>query len=203
MSVKRCWFPLAIALSLCSVSQSLAGGNLEQGVDKAFAGARNRVSVGGHSYFLNPVKVQRTATGVKAEGYFSHDIFGRNDDVHYSIECNKGESYRATLVKIRYGGVLGRTNTLPVGAKWVLRGARELTGEIPVVGQITGLLDEFGEKLFKGLVKGVNAVQRRLIGNWEPTAVQVMDAMGKRLQRELSQGDTKVRAQKRRPAVIR
>jgi hypothetical protein len=139
-------------------------------IEPAFRGELATIKVGRHGFDVRPVfgpqsKVQRNGTKVRVENYFRHRIKGKDDRVHYLIEAEKGGPYRAQLVKIEYRG-LGSSKAVEVGVS------------------VAGALDGRAESIFKGVKAGLGAVQRLLTGNWEPSALQVIDALGARLASE-------------------
>jgi hypothetical protein len=92
--------------------------------------------------------------------------------VFYVIEVKKGQRPQVTIDRIEYGGLFGSSGKVSLGVKWVGRRA----GDVPAVGDAVNALNI--------ALKGLNAVQRKLISNREPAAVQALDVLSARVAQE-------------------
>ena len=166
-------FLIAVTLGLTGASQVFAQQSLEEGADQAVRGTTSKtVNVGKHGFQIDAVKVQRTADGVRAEGFFRHVIKGKDDKVFYVIEVKKGEAPQVTMDRVEYNGLFGAGGKVKLGVNWVGKKA----GGVPGVDEAV--------KALNVVLKGLNAIQRKLIGKWEPSAVKVLDAIAARLAQE-------------------
>lgn len=155
---------------------------LETAVNRAFAGVGGSTTVAGHGFYLHPITVQRTADGQKIEGYFRHEIVGPDDKVFFSITMKTGEPPVATITSIELGGLT--TGKFPIALKWVVRvgGYAGSVGLGGVGGLIAAGATHAASEL-PAILDGIGWVQRKLIVNWGPSAVAVVDAIAARLAR--------------------
>jgi hypothetical protein len=163
----------ALAVVLACASPALSQQSLQEGADQAVKGTRSEVvNVGRHGYKIQPVNIQRTADGVRAEGRIDHKIKGTDDFVYYVIEVKKGQAPKVTLDRIEYNGLFGGKGKLPLAVAWVSRNG----GSVPAIAEATQALNI--------ALKGLNRIQRKLIGKWEPSVLQVLDVLAARVAKE-------------------
>jgi len=167
------WMLAALAVGLAGGSPALGKQSVEEGADQAVKGKWSEVvNVGRHGYRIEPVKIERTANGLRAEGRIVHKVKGTDDYVYYVIEVKKGQAPTVTLDRIEYNGLFGGNGKVKLAVTWVGRKA----GGVPKV-------DKAIEALNLAL-KGLNKIQRKLIGKWEPSALEVLDVLAARVAQE-------------------
>src|SRR5262245_56560188 len=142
---------------------------LEELIEPAFNGAMaNGITIDGHGFEVKPLVIQSIENGLKVDSSFRHLVKGKDDRIHYVLESVTGQPVRATLSKIDYNGLFGR-DTVNVGATFL--------AAVSGGGAVVGI------EILKGILKGLSVIQRKLVGNWEPSAVKLIDALGARLAR--------------------
>jgi hypothetical protein len=167
------WMLAALAVSAAWNSPALGQQSLEAGADQAVKGTKSMtVNVGRHGFQIETVKIEHTADGLRASGRIIHKITGKDDFAHYVIEVKKGQDPVITLDRIEYGGLFGGSGKVKLAVNWVGR----KVGAAPVLDTAT--------KSLNLTLKGLNAIQRKLIGKWEPSVLQVLDVLAARVAQE-------------------
>jgi hypothetical protein len=160
---------------------------IERACRQAFIELResSSVSVNGHGFRIKPAEVTRTADSITVRGFIFHSIVGRDDRVYYTIEVRRGQPYVATIERIELGGLFGTSGTIGVGVTWAARAGGGLVGAR--LGGSTGTVvgPKVGEFVADKALKVANWIQRKLIGNWTPSAPRILDGIASYFAKQL------------------
>jgi hypothetical protein len=128
-----------------------------------------------HGFEVKPLQIEVLENGLRVQSSFRHLVLGKDDRVHYILEAVKGQPYKATLVKIDYNGLFGG-KTVKVGVELAGAAVAAVASPAALVAAVAAL---------KNILNALSALQKKLVGKWEPSAVQVIDALGARLSKEV------------------
>jgi hypothetical protein len=164
-----------MALCVSPAPSTLADVTLSEAVEIAVQGRwadekSQSITLGGHGFYVRPVSVTGTSTGITAEGFFRHRHRGKDDRIYYSVVAMKEQPYKAIMTRIEYRGVLN-SSMVEIG--------------VDAAGAASGGVK--GAGVAKAIIEALKKlkIQRALDGNWEPQAAKVVDAIGARLAAEL------------------